>query len=233
MSKPQNKIPKLSLFSISSHIADLILVHFGQEQAILERKARRIWHTFFFSIIVFAIWHLVVRVFIAPGFDDKTEFLSILRFTESILYGYLIVILFLLAYRHYLLLLLPRKHLAFSTILFFFVSGIFLFARLYYSIYSLNPDYFICSESIIKPTNELGVNGVQDLKAFSEFVLYSGYNMLNNTSSRMASNSLLISIISYIQLIAGYLLIILVVATFVQISSTIDLDKIDKQKEIK
>lgn len=231
MPQPRKSVPNLSIIAISSHIADMVLMRFGQGPAIREKKARFVWHVFFFSLLLFLLWHFLVRVFVAPGFDANHRFLGLLRLVESFIYSYLLLVLAVLAYRHYRLLLLPRKVLAFSNIVFFFAMGTFLFARLYYSLYGVNPELFTCATSVVNPTAEVGINGLRDLNAFAEFLLFSGCTMLNSSSSRIVSNSLLVSALSFIQLIAGYFLIILMVATFVQIRTNSTNDDTGSKKK--
>jgi hypothetical protein len=216
----QDNIPKLSPGALSSYIADLLLVGVGEGEAMKHRRTRGAWHLFFFSMLAFLVWHLLIRLLLAPSFYGDPQFLVIVRMLEAILYGYLLLTLGTLAYCHYHFMLLPRRDPRFVTIAFFFVMTLLLFGRLHYSLFHVRPSLYRWADTTTIPTANFGVHGYKDVAAFGEFVVFSGSSLLNCSLSGIQTNSLLVSSIALVQIIVGYVFIAIVISTFVQIHST-------------
>ena len=217
MTEPRDKIPKLGLVALSSHVADLLLVGVGEDATVRQPKARRAWHVFFFAVMLFLVWHVMARFILVPSNLSDIIFLANIRLIDAICYSVLLLSLACVAYYHYRYLMLPARSLRFSNIVFFYFMFVFLFARLYYSLYHFRPGLFTFTESVTIPSPHFGIRGLQDLAGFCEFLVFSGCTMLNFSYSRIQSTSLVISSISLIQVIIGYLIIVLLVATFVQL----------------
>lgn len=215
MPKPIDKLPKLGFIDLSSYVADLLLVGIGEQASVNQPYARRAWHVFFFALLIFFLWHITARIIVVPSNPNNIVFLSQVRLFEAICYSVLLLLLGFVAYNHYRYLMLPGKNLRFSNIVFFYFMFVFLFGRLYYSLYHFKPALFTFSETVTISSPHFGINGFQDFVGFYEFLVFSGSTMLNYSYSRIQSTSLLVSSISYIQVIIGYLIIILLVATFV------------------
>jgi hypothetical protein len=220
----QDGIPKLRPRALSSYVADLLLVGAGEGEAMKHRQTRGAWHLFFFSMLTFLAWHVLVRLLIAPSFYGSPRFLVAIRTFEAAFYGYLLLTLAALAYYHYHFMLLPRRDPRFVTIAFFFVMTLLLFGRLHYSLFHVKPALYRWAASTIIPTPEFGVHGYTDIAAFGEFVIFSGCSLLNCSLSNLQANSLLVALITLVQVITGYVFIAIVISTFVQVQSTISKD---------
>jgi hypothetical protein len=213
-------IPKLNLKALSRYIADLILVGVGETDAVENKNTRIAWHLFLFSIVLFVIWHGLIRLFIAPSFVGDTIFACNIRLFESIIYMYLILTLSFIVVTHYKNILIHGKNKRYITICFFFVCYIFLFARLYYSLFNYNPELFRISNSFIFLSSEFGLKGKDDIISFFQFILFSTDSLFNRSYDTIKSNSILIQVITTCEMIIGFLLISFIVAVFVSISTS-------------
>ena len=115
MAGAKNKVPKLGVVSLSSYIADLLLVGAGEEVATRHPGTRNAWHLFFFSFATLSVWHVFIRQCVSP---ENPGFYSSIRLIESVMYSELICALLYLSCRQYLFLLKLRYGFRFITILF-------------------------------------------------------------------------------------------------------------------
>lgn len=220
MNRAKTRVPKLRPLELSSHIADLLLVGVGEEDAVRHPFTRATWHLFFFSALLFAAWHVGIRIVVGPTFRDNMHVIAWIRLIESVIYAYLILVLIVLTYTHYLLMLAPQMRYRFVNIVFVFLTSILLFSRLYYSLFGVENTLFKSDDRFNLPTPNFGIHGTRDLAAFGEFLIFSGSTSLNCPCSNVSSNSLLVSAIMLVQTTLGYFFGAVLIATFVQVSST-------------
>ena len=199
MSETKSSVPKLSPLSLSGYIADLFLAGVGEEEAINHKTTRQAWHLFFFSLVLFLLVHILIRIALIPSFSNVESLAPRIRLLESCIYGYLLIVLVFLIYNHYHVILLPRRNPRLVTIGFFFAVMTLLFSRLYYSLFHFNDNLFRWTDRAILPTGDFGIRGLRDLGAATEFVIFSGCAMLNCSYSEFKAGSLLIASLEMFQ----------------------------------
>lgn len=209
-------VPKLSPRLLSIYVADLLLAGAGESESVIHDETRRAWHWFFGALIIFFIWFLVSRWIVIPSFHGEINVYKTIRMIEAFAYLLLLLSLGLVAVSHYRHILVPKRSVRFVTLSFFFVFAIVLFARFYYSVFHVKPEWFHLTDSAIIPSIAFGVDGIQDLIAFGEFVIFSSCAMLNCTFSNVSPKSVIIAGFALFQLILGLLFVAIVVATFVR-----------------
>lgn len=212
---PRN-LPKLRILELSRHVADLLLVSDGDIASVRNRFTRFAWHLFFFSWLLFTAFHFLVRTMIGPTFVDVAWLPRTVRLVESACYGYLLLVLWLVAYCHYRYLLRPGLDLRFQNIAFFFLATALIFGRLYYSLYNAVPELYRYDASLIAPAVDLTLRGFRDSLGFLEFLVYSGCTMMTLDYPRITSASLLISALNLVEAVSGLAMIGLLIATFVE-----------------
>lgn len=213
------QIPAVPLRALSGHIADLLLVGVGEHEAVRHRTTRIAWHAFFFSTVLFVVWHVCARLILSPSLTSSPELLARIRLVEALCYAWLIILLTVLACYHYSFVILGKRHARFMTVGFFFATAVLLYARLYFSLFHVNQTFFRWTEATHVPDAAMGIHGWPDVVAFGEFVIYSASVMLNGSYSTLSSNSMVVSSIAVCEGAFGYFFIAVLVGTFVEITS--------------
>lgn len=214
-----NALPQLGLKKLSVYFADLLLTGAGEGAAMRHQKTRRAWHFFFFSVLTFLVWYLIIRIAIAPSFSGNLRFVVAIRTIEVCMYVYLIGTLAFLIYCHHRFMLVPRLSFRFRTLVFFLVVMIFLFSRVYYSLYHINSAHFNFSGTATLPTSHFGIHGSDDLLAALEFVILSSAIVLNSSYTLIQPQSVLACTIAIVQSGVGFIFIAILIATFVEITA--------------
>jgi len=215
----EQTVPKLRPMALSGYIADLILVGLGEAQAVHHRSTRSAWHVLFFSSILLVIWHFTIRVAVVPSLIGSIAFAQSLRLMETFAYGYLLVVLCIVAGFHYRNVLLPGSQPRFVSLCFFFLYSIVLFARLTYSLLNYSPDLFKTIDTTTVAAHHFGLFGAGDFKLFVECLNYSVCTMMNRSYTGIEPASLVTSCISTVEALAGYVFFAVLIGTFVQVSS--------------
>ncbi len=211
------QLPKLSLLGISIYVADLLLVSEGSTEAVKEPRTRFVWHLLFFSFIAVIVIQLTWPTL--TGFwPEATRMQALLwRWFHIVAWSWLLIVIGLLAYRHYRFLMLTKKDLRFQNVAFFFVAGHLLFGHLYEATYMLSPALFEYNDAIFVPGDTLRALSFSERRMVSlDFFLYSLCTATSVDYPRIASASAIVSFINFAQVLATLLLVALLVATFVQ-----------------
>jgi len=209
---------------LSLYVADLLLVSEGSEESVREPKVRIVWHTFFFSLLIFAALTTLFNMVIKSHMEHSELAAIIYRAFYSVCLGYFIALLYLLAYRHYIYLLKTGRDLRFQQIIFFYIFGVLLFAKLYGSLFFLQPNLFTYSHPIIEPTACLMEFSLLIYALLADFFVYSACVTVSIEYPRIMSSSLLVSALNVMQILFSLTIVAIFIATFIQ--------KAD-QKEIK
>lgn len=212
----KRRVPKLKPIDLSRYIMDLLMASEGDKAAIREERVRVIWHVLFFSICVFVLAGILGVHIVRSFFPDSSNAAVAWRSFLVLFYVYLLSLLFLLCFRHYLYLLRTGKDLRFKPIGFFYFIGIIFFGKLYNSIFFLKPELFEVIDPILKPAPNLMYLGIKAFINELVFYVYSACTVVSIEYPRIRSSSTIVSTINVVEVLYGIMIIVLLVATFVQ-----------------
>lgn len=214
------QLPNLSLFQISTHVADLLLVSAESEEWVRERSIRTAWHAFFLSAIGLLVVNWGVFALASDSLTNNPHFATAFRAIMTLGYTWLLFLVLLMTYCHYRYLLLTGKDLRFNSIAFLYVAATLTFARLYGSVYVLDPTLFTFPAAPFRPSDKLMRLGSKNFVFLADFLVYSGCTSVSLNYPRIASASLLVSVLNIVQVLFSLLVAGLMIATFVQKTTT-------------
>ena len=214
MNKPN--LIKLKFVQLSSYVMDLLLISDGAEAHVQEPKVRRLWHLLFASLILFWIVLSLLKTALRSIFPESYIAAQGYRVFILSFLIYLIVILFVLATRFYSRLLKTSKDLRLVNILFFYFTGIVLFAYVYQTLYLLKPSLFLMTDPMFVPEHYLMDNFLMSYLSLLDFMVYSGTTVVTFSYYRIQSGSILVSFLNIIEIFYGIGIVVLLVATFIQ-----------------
>lgn len=198
---------------------DLFLVSDGNIESVKEPKVRVIWHIFFFSLIGFIVISGLTLPNLRSLFPNSHQVAMIWRLFCLSFYLFTLFLLCILAYRHYAYLLRTAKDIRFSNIIFFYTMGALLFASIYQALYLLKPSLFTMSNPIYIPQPYFMDFGYIAYLAIADFIVYSLSIMVSLEYPRIQSSSVVVSVVNIFEVLFAIAIIVLLVATFVQMSS--------------
>ncbi len=167
----QERLPKLNLFQISKHVANLFLVADKQEEWVREPAVRIVRHMFFLSIIALFVVNLAVYGSAPESLSNNPTFAKAFRVIMVIGVASIILLVFLLTHRHYRYLLLTGKDLHFTSIAFFYAAATVSFAQLYHQLYFLMLELFAYPGTPLHPLPNLARLGVSRFIFMADFVV--------------------------------------------------------------
>lgn len=214
-----NPLPKLGLLKLSLYVMDLLCVACDEDEIVQEPKVRIIWHSFFFSLVLLTILHLIFSNLLTDTAAKNHFFVYLYRYFHLIALIYLIFIFSIFVYRHYIYLFNTGRDIAFSNIISFYVMYVVFFGGLYKSIYLINPNFFIYNNLVFIPSANLIHLGTNGLLLLFDFIGYSFCVITNVSYPRIVSGSILVSMINAIEVICGIIIIVIFVSTFIQKNS--------------
>jgi hypothetical protein len=208
---------KINYLKHSQELFDLMMQQEGDYEHVNEPRIRLIWHLLGFSLISI----LLFKTIILPILIDYSIKNSDLTFyVRTIILAMWILIIFLvtlLGYRHYKFMILSGKDLRFKTIAFLFILCVFCYGFFYQALYILQPDLFsyILPVVVPKPTTTV-LPFILSWKFNVDFIIYSLCVALNMDSYSIVSSSRIVTIINSFQTICNVLLVVVLIASFVQ-----------------
>jgi hypothetical protein len=212
-----DKLPKLKLLQLSLYIVDLLLVSSGDEEAVKEPRVRTIWHILFFSLVGLVITQFVLNHSLQSVLPNSAILTLVWRLFLLASWTWLLVVLIVLAYRHYRYLLITSKDLNFKSIAFFYVVGILIFGLLYRDLYVFGPHLFAYPDPVVVPVDKARLLSLIEGYKFSfDFYIYSACTTVSLNYARISSASPIVSILNFCQVVFSLFIVALMVSTFVQ-----------------
>ncbi len=219
-SEHEIEIPKLGIFRLSIHVADLLLVSEGSIEWVREPRVRRVWHALFFSTLAIAAAVLLVRPFLSDALAHSPELTLAWRVLMVACWSWLLGLLVLLSYRHYRYLILHSLDLRLQSTVVFYATGVILFSYLYRALYVLDPSLFHYPASPVVPTATATPLGfLQGLESGLQFMVYSACTAVTLAFPHISSASIVVSTLNFVEVILSLLTFGVVIATLIQRSS--------------
>ena len=219
MNNETNSSNKSGLLNFSRELADLILSTNGDNVWLESKEVRRAWHTFIISTSIMSFTLIIYRVVFAgilrvsPFYTTSFRILLLVWSTISLICA------IMLGYQYYKNLLITGRDLRFGSIAFFIMCEILLFGLIYIQLYFLNPELFMYQSPPIIPTETYIDYGLPTLIANFEFILYSACTNISINYPKIASNSSIVSVINFLQVLIWLAIMGLFIATFVQLAA--------------
>lgn len=170
------------------------------------------WH-----IVVGSLFIAIILYYIPPAIFDTTSspLASLLfRIAKLIGTGILTVSYINLSICHYRFLLLKGSDLKIVNTLSIFFGNIILFAAFYKTIYDINPLLFDYKFPPYIPSETIKYIGEKSHKMFLDFIIYSSLNMVMGNYWKIATRSLVVSILEVAQRFYGIFFIVFYFSTY-------------------
>lgn len=206
---------KLKPLELSRFVMDLLLFSEGDEASVTEPRVRVVWHILFFSMISWLLTISILKPFVIAIFPHSIIAAQIWRISNVIMSAYLLLLLLILTYRHYVYLLSTSKDLQFKNILYFYIIGIILFGDLYCSLWFLSPSLFHINNLPLQSSQYFLTS--QSIAFYSwPFQIYSFCVITSVGYPMIQSGATVISILNALQVLFGTAIVVICIATFVQ-----------------
>lgn len=186
---------------------------------------------FFVTIsgIIMLLLVLSSMMFPTKGNISAVFYIRCLRLFSLILFTISFLILNINYFRYTLSKNYPIR---FDNIVFFYFIHIYIFATIYSDIYFLFPHFYIYPNPAIEPS----LNFIKDFKVSLvrlDFIIYSAFKSLSSNYYKISSNSILPSILNWIQSLYTLSIVALLIASYVnQKVHPKSLNTKDKQKNL-
>jgi hypothetical protein len=172
-----------------------------------------IWYILFWSGITLFFINLVIATSpLNSIFEDSLFLFSTSLFFMLYYSFYLFVVAIIFVHRYYQHTIGNKRNIYLINIVFFYFLGVVCFFYIYYYLHCLYPTLFIADQL---PPHTRRIIGLGFTKARISFILFSASQGINNGYLDIRSNSLIISIITYIQSLYTLSLIILFISGFI------------------
>jgi hypothetical protein len=207
--------PVMSPKQLSLFVSKWFLLSDGSASWVEEPRVLIIWHWFFFSTLFLFCFCFLFTPFLSPIFDRSWGAFAY-RLFLTIGFVWLLILLAILATRHYRHLLVTGRDVRFESLGYFWTTWVFLHAKLYIELYLLSPSLFSTTITFIKHTVFLVPLGYLDTtRVTAYFIVYSSATAVSSSVPFLASASLLVSTLNIIEVIGSLLMTAVIVATFV------------------
>ena len=164
--------------------------------------------TAFLSLVIFNI----ISAFNLKFTPDSTLLYRLIMILSM---SILIILFFSLSYSYYQFVLINKNKIYILNIIYFYTVNVLLFGHLYLCLYSLDKSLFIYPNAPFTPTEILSSATKGIVKAKIEFMIFSAFHGVNGSYNRIGSNSIIISIISWIQSVYVLSLLTLCISSFI------------------
>ncbi len=201
-------------------IADQFLISEDSGEWIKVPQVRRAWYLVIVSTLVFIAYNYVGSLVIFEWAASSVSLTLMWRLTVLSGFCWLLILEGILASAYYRYLLSTGRDLRFRNIVTFWAAWVLLFAYLYESVYFLNPTLFSYPMATVIPGKTMQHFGILGtMKTFSHFLLYSAANTVSLTVPGLTSASFVVSTLNLAEAIGSLMLLVLLVATFVNKSN--------------
>lgn len=176
----------------------------------------RWWEILFISGLTYyllqSVFYITPLYTMAQGSEKLSFVYRIIDLTYLI---YISILLFIFAYKYYLHTLDSSRQVYFTNILFFYVFGVAIFSGIYFLLFNLIPSSFIIHNITYSSSLKLQPVTVEKWKTILDFILFSAFQIIGGNYFRIQSNSVIVSIMTYIQSLYTMSLLTLFISAFV------------------
>jgi hypothetical protein len=165
-----------------------------------------------------ALIYLLINIITLPVincFSSNISFVFVLRLLRVIVSSYFLLLLIAFVYIYYKHTIQDNRIIYLANIIFFYLVGVVFFCLMYLSLYCLYPALFRVDDSFPKISRTLQQSGIDNIILRIHFTLFSAFHSINGSYFRIDPNSVIISIITYIQSLFSLSLVSLFIASYV------------------
>lgn len=162
------------------------------------------------SLIAFFISFILFPLFV----NANANAVFIFRSCQLFVWLLLVTAFFILNFNYFQYILTKHYPIRLDNVIFFYFIHIIIFGYIYSSIYFLFPDFYIYKDPPVKPSQELLISFKVTLGRLN-FLLFSALQSVNATFYRISLNSIIPSILSWVQSLYSFAIIALLIASYV------------------